>query len=85
MLFPVAVQSSWTTSTLADSSLPLSDKTLRPSRVTHGTTHDVVKAPDGKLAMEAIFLKGSVSPGKTPYGGFSFYAYGASDLTKAKG
>ncbi|KAG8933536.1 hypothetical protein FRC02_011647 [Tulasnella sp. 418] len=84
-LFPVAVKSSalsWSTSNIVDNNLPLSDSTLKVSRVTRGTSHPVVKSPDGKTAMQAFFPKGSVEPGDTPYGGFSFYAYGPIDLTK---
>lgn len=86
-LFPVPnFSKSWSTSPLADSPLPLSDGTLRPTRLISSLSHDYVSAPDGKKAMKAHYPKGSYTFTHQPQGGLSFYAPGPSsvDLTTAK-
>ncbi|TFK60063.1 hypothetical protein BDN72DRAFT_553215 [Pluteus cervinus] len=86
-LFPVRGYSqSWTTAHGAPGALPLSDGTLRPTRVLKALPHNYVKAPDGKPAMKAHYPQGSYTFGFYPQGGFSFYALGPKslDLTEAK-
>ncbi|RDB19285.1 hypothetical protein Hypma_013696 [Hypsizygus marmoreus] len=86
-LFPVSKFSkSWSTSPFADNALPLSDSTLRPTRLLKALSHDYVSAPDGKKAMKAHFPKGSYTYTHQPQGGLSFYAPGPSslDLSTAK-
>lgn len=86
-LFPVpGFSKSWSTSPRADNPLPLSDGTLRPTRLMKALSHDYVDAPDGKLAMKAHYPKGSYTFGHQPQGGLSFYAPGPGsvDLTEAK-
>ncbi|KAJ7130335.1 polysaccharide lyase family 14 protein [Mycena epipterygia] len=86
-LFPIPSSvAQWTTLPGAPGALPLSDETLKPFDVMSGTTHNYVSAPDGKLAMEAIYPKGTYIPSKKPLGGFSFYAPGPDsvDFTTAK-
>ncbi|KAJ7704483.1 polysaccharide lyase family 14 protein [Mycena rosella] len=83
-LFPVSNSvAEWTTLPGAPGALTLSDATLKPFKVMSGTTHDYVAAPDGKLAMEAIYPKGLY---KEPRGGSSFYAPGPDtvDFTTAR-
>lgn len=86
-LFPASTGlKSWSTSSLSDSPLPLSDGTLRPTRVLSSLSHDFVSAPDGKKAMKAHYPKGSYTFTHQPQGGLSFYAPGPSsvDLSTAK-
>lgn len=86
-LFPVpGFSKSWSTSPLADNPLPLSDGTLRPTRLISALSHDFVSAPDGKKAMQARYPKGSYTFTHQPQGGLSFYAPGPSsvDLSTAK-
>ncbi|KAL0947644.1 hypothetical protein HGRIS_013731 [Hohenbuehelia grisea] len=86
-LFPVGASSkSWSTAPGADNALPLSDSTLRPTRVLSALSHDYVSAPDGKKGMKAHFPKGSYTFGHQPQGGLSFYAPGPAnvDLKNAK-
>ncbi|CAK5278319.1 unnamed protein product [Mycena citricolor] len=83
-LFPIAkTVSQWSTFPGASNSLALSDKTLGPISVMPGVTHDYVSAPDGTLAMQAVYPKGSFNPSGTPRGGFSFYAAGPSNVNLA--
>jgi len=70
----------WTTADGIDGARPLSDVTLRPTNVLSALSRDVVKAPDGKLGMQAHYPKGSYTFGHDPLGGFSFYAKGPSDV-----
>ena len=70
----------WTTADGIDGALPLSDATLKPTKVLSALSHDVVKAPDGKLGMQAHYPEGSYTFGHDPLGGFSFYAKGPSDV-----
>jgi hypothetical protein len=79
----------WTTVTGAQSALPLSDATLRPTKELKALPHPYVSAPDGTKAMQASYAKGSWtfgSSGGSKLGGFSFYAPGPQhvDLTTAK-
>jgi hypothetical protein len=86
-LFPASTGlRSWSTSSLSDSPLPLSDGTLRPTRLISTLSHDYVSAPDGKKAMKAHYPKGSYTFTHQPQGGLSFYAPGPSsvDLSTAK-
>lgn len=86
-LFPVpGFSKSWSTSPLAENPLPLSDGTLRPTKLLAALSHDFVSAPDGKKAMKAHFPKGSYTFTHQPQGGLSFYAPGPSsvDLSTAK-
>ncbi|KAF7292933.1 hypothetical protein MIND_01192400 [Mycena indigotica] len=77
---------SWTTLAGAPGALPLSDATLKSFNIMSGVTHPVTKAPDGTLAMQATYPKGSFNPSHQPRGGFSFYAPGPDkvDLTTAR-
>ncbi|KAL0957417.1 hypothetical protein HGRIS_001216 [Hohenbuehelia grisea] len=80
-LFPIkTLKKSWSTAPGADNSLPLSDTTLRPTRVLSSLSHDYVSAPDGKRSMKAHFPKGSYSFSHKPQGGLSFYALGPSNM-----
>ncbi|KAJ7130203.1 hypothetical protein C8R44DRAFT_872039 [Mycena epipterygia] len=80
-LFPVPNPiSKWTTLPGAPGTLPLSDETLMPFKEMAQTNHTYGKAPDGKLAMEANYPKGSYNPSHEPRGGFSFYATGPPSL-----
>lgn len=80
-LFPSGSgKESWTTAEGIDGALPLSDATLRPTNVLSALSHDVVKAPDGKLGMEAHYPQGSYTFDHNPLGGFSFYAKGPADV-----
>ena len=80
-LFPLGFgKKSWSTSEGIDGSLPLSDATLKPTKVMNALSRDVVKAPDGKLGMKAHYPQGSYTFTHTPLGGFSFYAKGPSDV-----
>lgn len=80
-LFPLGFgKKSWTTSEGADGALPLSDATLKPTKVMNALSRDVVKAPDGKLGMKAHYPQGSYTFTHSPLGGFSFYAKGPSDV-----
>ncbi|KAJ7857037.1 hypothetical protein B0H13DRAFT_2077791 [Mycena leptocephala] len=86
-LFPVSNSvSNWTTFPDAPDALPLSNDTLKPFKTEKGMTHNLVSAPDGKLAMQAKYPEGSYIPSKKPLGGFSFYAPGPDsvNLTTAK-
>jgi len=80
-LFPLGFgKKSWTTSEGIDGALPLSDATLKPTKVMKALSRDVVKAPDGKVGMKAHYPQGSYTFTHTPLGGFSFYAKGPSDV-----
>lgn len=80
-LFPSGFgKESWTTSEGINGALPLSDATLRPTKVLTALSHNVVKAPDGKLGMQAHYPQGSYTFTHDPMGGFSFYAKGPSDV-----
>ena len=80
-LFPLGFgEKSWTTSEGIDGSLPLSDATLKPTKVMNALSRDVVEAPDGKLGMKAHYPQGSYTFTHRPLGGFSFYAKGPSDV-----
>lgn len=80
-LFPSGLgKESWTTAEGIDGALPLSDATLKPTKVLSALSRDVVKAPDGKLGMKAHYPQGSYTFTHTPLGGFSFYAKGPSDV-----
>jgi hypothetical protein len=80
-LFPSGFgKESWTTAEGIDGALPLSDATLKPTKVLKALSRDIVKAPDGKLGMQAHYPKGSYTFGHDPQGGFSFYAKGPSDV-----
>ena len=70
----------WTTSEGIDGALPLSDATLKPTKVLKALSRDVVKAPDGKLGMKAHYPEGSYTFTHDPLGGFSFYAKGPSNV-----
>ena len=70
----------WTTSEGIDGARPLSDATLKPSKVLTALSRDVVNAPDGKLGMKAHYPQGSYTFTHNPLGGFSFYAKGPSDV-----
>ncbi|KAG5641804.1 hypothetical protein DXG03_004170 [Asterophora parasitica] len=86
-LFPVpGFSKSWSTSPLAENPLPLSDGTLRPTKLLTSLSHDYVSAPDGKKAMKAHYPQGSYTFTHQPQGGLSFYAPGPSsvDLSTAK-
>jgi hypothetical protein len=86
-LFPSGVGSeSWSTSPDSPHSLPLSDSTLNPTSVMQSLGHSYVAAPDGKMAMQAVYDKGSYALVPTPPGGISFYALGPAnvDLSTAK-
>lgn len=80
-LFPSGFgKSFWTTADGVDGALPLSDATLKPTKVLTALSRDVVKAPDGKLGMKAHYPQGSYTFTHDPMGGFSFYAKGPSDV-----
>ena len=83
-LFPVSQSDSWTTSSSASDPRPLSDSTLRPTKLLSALSHDYVTS-NGKEAMKAHFQQGSYTFHE-PLGGLSFYAPGPSDvdLTTAK-
>ncbi|KAK0431890.1 hypothetical protein EV421DRAFT_1925193 [Armillaria borealis] len=86
-LFPVSsIIDSWTTSTLSDDALPLSDSTLQPHSEISALSHDYVTAPDGVESVKAFYPQGSYTFKHDPQGGFSFYAPGPNslDLTTAK-
>jgi hypothetical protein len=88
-LFPVTLQTGsegWTTVEGAEGALPLSDTTLRPTKLLSALPHSYVSAPDGKKAMQAHYPKGSYTFGHQPEGGLSFYSPGPAnvDLTTAK-
>jgi len=70
----------WTTAEEIDGARPLSDATLKPTKVLNALSRDVVKAPDGKFGMKAHYPKGSYTFTHNPQGGFSFYAKGPSDV-----
>ncbi|KZW03325.1 hypothetical protein EXIGLDRAFT_246412 [Exidia glandulosa HHB12029] len=57
--------------------IELSDDALAVQKVTGGTSHDVVPAPgdapEGTLAYQSNYPKGSYNPSGTPRGGFGFY------------
>ncbi|KAJ7057051.1 polysaccharide lyase family 14 protein [Mycena amicta] len=71
---------SWTTLAGAPDALPLSDATLKPFDVMSGVNHTFTAAPDGTLAMQATYPKGSFNPSHKPRGGFSLYAPGPDQL-----
>lgn len=80
-LFPYGFgEKAWTTAEGVDGARPLSDATLKPTNVLSALSRDIVKAPDGKLGMEAHYPQGSYTFGHDPLGGFSFYAKGPSDV-----
>jgi hypothetical protein len=86
MLFPIVEKvASWTTIPSAPGALKLADSTFRPEHAMD-LPHPYVDAPDGKLAMQAHYPKGSYNFQHEPLGGFSFYATGPEnvDLTTAK-
>lgn len=60
--------------------VPLSDAALTVTRITAGTSREVVGSPgDSRVpAWEAVYPKGSINPGNTsaPRGGFGFYVGG---------
>ena len=79
---------SWTTHEGAGDALPISDSTFRPIEEARSLTHNTVMSPgpNPKLAMEAVYAKGSWDLHRGSDGGFSFYAPGPQDvdLTLAK-
>ncbi|KAG9019566.1 hypothetical protein FRB90_000474 [Tulasnella sp. 427] len=94
-LFPVTgVTEAWS---VAKASIPqakdlsLTDKTFIVHKEA-GTSKRPIVTIDGKKAIKAHMAKGSITPGTSPAGGFSFYSPGATlngnspivDLTKAK-
>lgn len=80
-LFPYGFgEDFWTTSEGIDGARPLSDATLKPTKVLTALSRDIVKAPDGKLGMKAHYPQGSYTFTHKPLGGFSFYAKGPSDV-----
>lgn len=89
-LMPVDVKttgsSGWTTANGVSGALPLSDATLKPQKLLSALSHKYMAAPDGKLAMQAHYPKGSYTFGHGAEGGISFYSAGPSDvdLTTAK-
>ncbi|KIO22045.1 polysaccharide lyase family 14 protein [Tulasnella calospora MUT 4182] len=60
--------------------VPLSDDDLSVTRITAGTSREVVGSPDDSRvpAWEAVYPKGSINPGNAsaPRGGFGFYVGG---------
>ena len=70
----------WTTSEEVDGARPLSDATLKPTKILSALSRDIVVAPDGKLGMKAHYPQGSYTFTHNPLGGFSFYARGPSDV-----
>lgn len=89
-LMPVDVKttgnSGWTTTNGVSGALPLSDATLKPQKLLSTLSHKYTPAPDGKLAMQAHYPKGSYTFGHGVEGGISFYSAGPTnvDLTTAK-
>ncbi|KAF7319461.1 hypothetical protein HMN09_00284700 [Mycena chlorophos] len=88
-LFPTSqpLLESWTTRAGLPGALPLSDATFKPFGLRSGTPgHPYTTTPDGRLAMQATYPKGSFHPSALPRGGFGFYAPGpdALDITTAK-
>lgn len=85
-LFPVSDSDSWSVSSDIPDALPLSDATLRPTNDIKALPHPYLKGPEGVLAMQAHYPKGSFKPSAKPQGGVSFYAPGPAsvDLTTAK-
>lgn len=87
LLFPFSTGSShWSCSPSVPNSLPLSDATFHTTSNLGALSHNTVKAPDGQQSLQAIYPKGSaaLSGASAPIGGFSFYAPGPTDLSKAK-
>ncbi|KAK2460654.1 hypothetical protein APHAL10511_007124 [Amanita phalloides] len=85
-LFPISnMNHFWTTSSSSDSSLPLSDSTLRPANMISAIAPQYVVGPDDKMSIKIHFPLGSWAY-KGPPGGVSFYAPGPAsvDLTRAK-
>lgn len=85
-LFPVGGSPRWTTLAGAPGSLPLSDKTLRPEKVTKRCPYSYTNSPDGISSLKAHYPMGSYKPSVDPCGGVSFYAHGppSVDLSTAK-
>jgi hypothetical protein len=85
-LFPVGqTKQLWSTSSLVDGAIALTEKTLRPVSVMSGLPNEFTKGPDGKNAIKVTYKKGSYRYiGKN--GGISIYARGPADvdLTTAK-
>jgi len=85
-IFPLGHNyTSWTTSSLVDGHLSLSDSTFRPHNAISALHPKYEKAPDNRQSMLAHFPKGAYDY-KGPMGGLSFYAPGPAsvDLTTAK-
>jgi hypothetical protein len=95
-VFPVTgVNSGWSVAKAATPAsiddLPFTANTLIVKKQAKGSAHPIV-SHEGKSAIHAKIPKGALTPGTTPYGGFSFYCPGASkggdvpivDMTTAK-
>ncbi|KAI0081409.1 hypothetical protein K474DRAFT_1703850 [Panus rudis PR-1116 ss-1] len=78
-LFPVSQEKSWSTSSSVQGARPLSDATLRPTKVMSVLSHNYVDHA-GKKAMQAHYPAGSFNLKNEPHGGVSFYALGPSDI-----
>ncbi|KAF8479376.1 hypothetical protein JB92DRAFT_2800784 [Gautieria morchelliformis] len=84
-LFPLPVQSGWTTS-ISPTTPPhilspnLTDSQLGVHRISSGSTHNICTLSDGTTKVwEAVYRKGSYKPSGEIKGGFGFYLKGPSD------
>ncbi|KAG8976147.1 hypothetical protein FRB90_009269, partial [Tulasnella sp. 427] len=64
--------------------VPLSDESLSVTKITSGTSREIISAPglDNRIAAwEAVYPKGSINPGNpsAPRGGFGFYVGGPEE------
>ncbi|KAF9002943.1 hypothetical protein BDQ17DRAFT_1242637 [Cyathus striatus] len=73
---------SWSTLSGAADALPLSDDTLRPTKV--GSQKYTYEEVQGQTALVVNFDQGAYRLKDDPLGGVSFYATGPIDLTTAK-
>ena len=86
-VFPLPVQSGWTTSISPVIPphiirLDLEDSQLGVHRISSGTTHNVCTLSDGATNVwEAVYRKGSYKPAGEIKGGFGFYINGPSEGT----
>ncbi|KAG8903743.1 hypothetical protein FRB99_002834 [Tulasnella sp. 403] len=61
----------------------LADKPLGVTKVSSGTTHDIIddvpRGLPGTKAWKAVYPEGSINPGNSPRGGFGFYLAGPGE------
>lgn len=84
-LFPLPLQSGWTTSISSERPshivrISLSDSELGVNHISSGTTHNICTLSDNAVKVwEAVYPKGSYKPSGETRGGFGFYLEGPAE------